>query len=199
MNDNDNEREVARFIRAQTLKLRLAHLESLLADDDTGEAIETKALPPDALDGYAVKQVDLQAGAVTGWASAWARDLANDEIAPGAYAKTLRAARAFAETHNSQALFPLLWQHQRDEPIGFIADAQEDGKGLYCFFWINPAIERGRQALAGLQNGSLSFSIGFKPVAYSWKGKTRILQEIKLSEVSVVTFPAQLEARAEVA
>jgi Escherichia/Staphylococcus phage prohead protease len=194
MNDNDNEREVARFIRAQTLKLRLAHLERLLADVGTDGAIETKAV-----DTLEWKQVDMASGRVTGYASAYAVDLGNDAIAPGAFQKTLSAARTFARAHKSPTLFPILWQHDKSEPIGYISEAREDSKGLRCVFHIDPSIERGRQALTGLKNGTLSFSIGYKPIAYSWQGGSpavRLMKEIRLVEVSVVTFPMQVLARA---
>src|SRR5690348_17217767 len=98
MND-DYEREVARFIRAQTLKLRLAHLERLLAAVD--EASEAGAVETKAADTLEWKQVDMASGRVTGYASAYAVDLGNDAIAPGAFAKTLSDARSFARAHKS--------------------------------------------------------------------------------------------------
>jgi Escherichia/Staphylococcus phage prohead protease len=196
MNTNED-REVARLVRAETLKLRLDRLARLLADeadDAVDEATETKALAT-----LEWKQVDMASGRVTGYASAYAVDLGNDAIVPGTYQKTLSDARTFAHAHKSPTLFPLPWQHQREELIGYISEAKEDSHGLRCTFVIDPTIERGRQALTGLKNGTLSFSFGFKPISYTWQGTTRLIREIKLVEVSVVTFPMQPEARADVA
>jgi HK97 family phage prohead protease len=196
--EDEKEWEVARLVRAETLKLRLHHLERLFAEAgdavSAGAAIETKAA-----DTLEWKQVDMASGRVTGYASAYAVDLGNDAIAPGGFQKTLSDARSFARAHRSPTLFPVLWQHDKSEPIGYISEAREDAKGLRCVFHIDPTIERGRQALTGLKNGTLSFSIGYKPISYGWQGGTpavRLMKEIRLVEVSVVTFPMQVLARA---
>jgi HK97 family phage prohead protease len=122
-------------------------------------------------------------------------DLGKDIIHPGAFTKTVGEARAFAATHKSRALYPLLWQHQKDEPIGAITQAGEDTHGLKVRCHINREIDHGKQAYDGLRGGYLSFSIGYKPVKYEWEGKVRHLHEIALAEGSVVTFPMNPEAR----
>jgi hypothetical protein len=201
MNDND----LARLLRQETAKLRLARLERLVVaslgmgegDRDffkslpvAGTVTDTVTLPLE------VKAADDEVGAITGYLSTWDLDLGKDVVERGAYAKTIATARAFAKAHGSQALWPLLYQHKRDEPIGGIYDAYEDGKGLQVSCRLNLAIERGRQAYDGLKMGYLSFSIGFTPIKSNWQGKIRHITEIKLAEGSVVTFPMNLEARA---
>ena len=194
MTDRDAD-AFASMLRAEWMEVTLARLEQMLAqqeqEDVNGPALERKALDADE-----VKQVNLANGTVTGYASVYALDLGNDAIVPGAYKATLAEARAFARAHKTNALLPVLWMHDKHDPIGYISEAYEDGKGLRCRFHINPNIEHGRQALAGLKSGVLSFSIGFRPAQIAWKGSTRILQQIKLHEVSIVTFPMNLEARA---
>jgi HK97 family phage prohead protease len=135
-------------------------------------------------------------GTVDGYLAAYTLDLGNDVIAPGAFSKTLREAKAFAAAHNTDSLYPLLWQHQKDEPIGAITQAREDARGLLVTARLNRDCDRGRQAYDGLKNGYLSFSIGYRPVKYEWKGQVRHLTEIGLAEGSVVTFPMNPEARA---
>lgn len=195
---NDEEEAVARFIRAQTLHLRLDRLEHLLV-----ATLDFKHLPPagqftDTLTlPLEVKQLDAAVGSVTGYLAAFNNiDLGNDVIHPGAFAATIAEAKAFARAHNSVALYPLLWQHQKDEPIGGIVEASEDSHGLRILTRLNLSIERGRQAFDGLTNGYLSFSIGYRPRKYRWQGKVRHLTEIALAEGSAVTFPMNQEARA---
>lgn len=195
MNKYDIEEEeaaFARWLQRQMLLWKIDTLEQTL----TAQEMETKALPPAlALSRLECKRVDVASGEVTGYGSVYTVDLGKDEIEPGAYKKTLEQARAFARSHQSATLFPVLWQHDRHEPIGYVSEAHEDAKGLRCVFHIDPTIERGRQALSGLKAGLLSFSIGFKPLDYFWKGSVRVLKEIALAEISVVTFPMNLEAR----
>lgn len=123
-------------------------------------------------------------------------DLVKDIILPGAFAATLVNAKAAAKAHNTASMLPLLWQHDKGEPIGGIFEAYEDSHGLFIKARLNLNIERGRQAFDGLKHGYMSFSIGYSPTKYSWKGSTRILSEIGLIEGSAVTFPANPKARA---
>jgi HK97 family phage prohead protease len=134
-------------------------------------------------------------GTVVGYAAAYAKDLGNDVIVPGAFKQTISEASAFASRHGTEAMWPLLWQHDKGDPVGYVASAREDYKGLRCRFVLDRSIEHGRQAYNGLKQGYLSFSIGYKPVKYDWSGSTRNLKEIKLAEVSTVSFPMNPEAR----
>ena len=200
-----NDEELARLLRQETAKLRLSRLERLVLsslgmNDDSkgffkslpvaGTVTDTLTLP------FEVKAADDELGTIDGYISTYALDLMKDRIIPGAYKQTIADANAFAAAHGATALWPLLWQHQKDEPIGAIISAREDGKGLHVDTRINLAIERGRQAYDGLKHGYLAFSIGFRLKRHEFKGNERHLLEIKLSEGSVVTFPANLEARA---
>jgi Escherichia/Staphylococcus phage prohead protease len=200
-----NDDELARLLRQETAKLRLARLEKLvvaglgLDDGDwaffkaipvAGEVTDTLALPLD------VKAADDTTGDISGYLSTFDLDLGKDIVLRGAYAKTIADAQRFAKMHRSASLWPLLWQHQKDEPIGGIYEAHEDAVGLSIAARLNLSIEKGRQAYDGLKQGYLSFSIGYTPVKYQWKGNIRQLTEIKLGEGSVVTFPMNREARA---
>src|SRR4029079_6536109 len=127
----------------------------------------TLALP------FEVKSLDADVGVVSGYLSTWDEDLGHDIIHQGAFASTVAKSYAFAAKHRSPALFPLLWQHQKDEPIGGITEAREDSRGLMIQARLTLAIERGRQAFDGLTNGYLSFSIGYRPVKHEWQGKVR--------------------------
>jgi Escherichia/Staphylococcus phage prohead protease len=200
--DDEEERaEFARLLQREMMKLRLTELE--VAMRAAGEpTTDWKRLPAvgtvtDTLDmALEVKSSDDATGVVTGYLSTWDIDLGHDQILPGAYQQTIADATAAARRNGSMALFPFLWQHQKDEPIGGIVAAREDRKGLLIHVKLNMRIERGRQAYDGFQQGYLSFSIGYKPVKYSWKGNIRRMEEIRLAEGSAVTFPMNQEARA---
>jgi Escherichia/Staphylococcus phage prohead protease len=194
--DEDEDEALAALVRRELLKFKLHRIERML----TAQEIETKTLPAvPGLEWLQVKQVDMASGLVTGYASTYSLDLGKDEIAHGAFKQSLAEARSFAAKYRSNSLYPVLWQHKTDEPIGYISQAGEDVHGLRCTLHIDPDVPHGRQALAGLKNGSLSFSIGYRPVKYTYKGTAngtvRVLSEISLKEVSVVTFPMNPEAR----
>lgn len=93
----------------------------------------------------------------------------------------------------------LLWQHQMDEPIGIYTRMEEDEKGLYVEgkLLINedPLAKR---AHAHLKAGSLSgMSIGFVTTDEDYDVDTGInnIKAVNLWEVSLVTFPANDDAR----
>lgn len=116
------------------------------------------------------------------------KDSYSDIVMPGAFTKSL-ASRMPA----------LLWQHDMREPIGIYTEVREDDVGLYVkgrlLVEADPLAKR---AHAHMKAGSLSgLSIGFVLNDYEYdkdKGAF-LLKEIDLWEVSLVTFPANDEAR----
>lgn len=113
------------------------------------------------------------------------KDLVGDIIRKGAFKKTLESWQ------NSGKNIPLLYQHK--EPIGIITKIFEDDYGLYVVGEINLETEEGRKAYALLKQGALQgLSFGYEVVQSRWlKDGTREILEVKLWEVSLVTFPAQ--------
>jgi hypothetical protein len=121
---------------------------------------------------------------IEGYASLFGvRDLAGDVIAPGAFARTLRQRMPSA--------VKLLYQHAAEEPIGILTDAEEDQSGLFVAGEINLETQRGAETRALLEQGALSgLSIGFNIVTSERDGRSqRLITEIDLWEVSLVTFP----------
>jgi hypothetical protein len=111
-------------------------------------------------------------------------DGAGDVVAPGAFAKSLRA-RGIERIR-------MLYQHFAHEPIGVWEEIREDARGLYVRGRLTTDIERGRDVLALLKDGALDgLSIGFKTQRARRDPATgaRVLIEVELWEVSVVTFP----------
>lgn len=76
----------------------------------------------------------------------------------------------------------------------------EDERGLYVEAELDPANPDAARVLSAMKRGDLSqMSFAFKAVKDSWSGdrQTRELKEVRLYDVSIVTFPAYEEAVAE--
>ena len=114
-------------------------------------------------------------------------DSYGDVIQRGAFKKSLKAWRA-------QNKWPrMLWQHDATKPIGVYTSMGEDDHGLLIQGKFALDTQQGAEAYNLLKIGALDgFSIGFTiPKNGSiFQGDQRILKEIDLWEVSIVTFPA---------
>lgn len=115
-------------------------------------------------------------------------DSGGDVIVPGAFKTSLTKA----------AQLPLLWQHDINTPIGVIETLNEDTRGLKITGRFTTGAQTGRDANALVRDGALSgLSIGYRVRQFSLNTlrKIRILTELDLVEISVVTFPMQPLAR----
>jgi HK97 family phage prohead protease len=125
-------------------------------------------------------------------------DSYNEVVAPGAFLESLEEAKSKART------FPVLWQHRTDEPIGNwdIESLKEDDRGLFGSggLWLEDA-PYARIAYRGMKSRSITgLSIGYYVRESSFDEKTRIrtLTKLDLVEISIVTVPANDEARTDV-
>lgn len=122
-------------------------------------------------------------GEFTGYGSVFdALDSQGDKIVRGAFTNSLVARMP-----------KMLWQHNMGEPIGRWTEAREDSKGLYLRGKLSLGTTRGRDAYALMKDGALDgLSIGYRvPSGGAMReGNTRVLKEIDLWEVSLVTIPA---------
>lgn len=112
----------------------------------------------------------------------------DDVIVRGAFAETLRRKTPV-----------MLWQHDSAEPIGVYEKIREDEIGLWLEGRLLLDIEKGREAHILLKNRAIrGLSIGFLPLAWEWETRdntrVRVLKDIDLWEVSLVTFPANPKA-----
>jgi len=133
-------------------------------------------------------------GIVEGYGSVFGvRDNYDDVIAAGAFLASLK-------DHKAAGTMPaMLWQHSSDEPIGIWTEMTEDAKGLRIKGSLCLDTEKGKEAYALLKMGALNgLSIGFVSVpgtsVYKDDG-VRVLNQIDLWEISLVTFPANEKAR----
>lgn len=132
-------------------------------------------------------------GSFEGYASVFNnKDLGNDVIKKGAFARTIM------EKNPKQ--IKLLYQHKTDEPIGVVDEIEEDNKGLKIKGRLAIKTQKGREVYELMKMGALdSMSIGYKlmPDSYKYddKNKRRVIKEVDLMEVSMVTFPMNPKAK----
>ena len=129
---------------------------------------------------------------VEGYASLFGkRDQGGDVVQKGAYAASLSRL-----TTQGRAV-KMLWQHDPTQPIGVWDEVREDAVGLWVKGRILPEVDKGREAVALLAAGAIDgLSIGYRTVRAERDGKgQRLLSELELWEVSLVTFPMLPEAR----
>ena len=123
-------------------------------------------------------------GVIAGYASVFnIVDQHNDLIESGAFAKL------------DLSKVKLLWQHKAEEPIGIIEELEEDKNGLFFKARLLLDLPQAKSAYNLIKAKAISgVSIGFKPLSYHYKGDIRVIEDIDLWEISLVTFPANKEA-----
>ncbi|SFV35885.1 hypothetical protein SAMN05216456_2265 [Devosia crocina] len=127
-------------------------------------------------------------GRFAGYASVFNRlDSGGDIVMPGAFAKSL-SARA--------GRIRLLFQHDPKEPVGIWEELREDAHGLFARGKLVPGVARADALKRLIEARALDgLSIGFRTVKASRQAGNRLLHEIDLFEVSIVTFPMMEAAR----
>ncbi|MEL6170559.1 MAG: HK97 family phage prohead protease [Pseudomonadota bacterium] len=129
---------------------------------------------------------------IEGYASLFGdADRGGDIVEPGAYASSLGKLKA----QGNQV--KMLWQHDPSQPIGVWDEVREDDKGLYVKGRLLAEVERAREAVALIAEGAIDgLSIGYRTLKASKNEKgQRLLKELELWEVSLVTFPMLPSAR----
>jgi HK97 family phage prohead protease len=158
-----------------------------------GQEIETTVAPNDRVQ-LAMKVQIGEAGTFEGMASVLG------SIAHGAKGPVTFKQGAFRETLAEKAgVFPLLWQHADDQPIGKIV-LSETSEGLSAKGFITQNT-RGQEITALLRDGvPLGLSIGFNPVQAAYEkhadgSLVRCVSKANVKETSIVTFPADQAAQ----
>ena len=122
-----------------------------------------------------------------GYAAAYGNvDSDGDIIQMGAFAKSIQEGFPAGR-------IKVLYQHERDKPIGMPIEMREDDRGLYVKARVSKT-RTGDETLELMRDGVLDrMSVGFRvPTGKSEiRGDgVRVIREGKLMEFSVVTFPA---------
>lgn len=127
-----------------------------------------------------------ESGAIEGYASVFGEvDNGGDVVAKGAYRKSLAAMKSGGRK------VKMLWQHDPERPIGIWDEIYEDDKGLVVKGRILTDIDKGREAISLVKAGVIDgLSIGYRTIAAAKDADgNRVLTEVELWEVSLVTFP----------
>lgn len=137
--------------------------------------------------------IEVQDGTlIEGYASLFGEcDQGGDVVGKGAYARSLTDIAAKGRN------VKMLWQHDPAQPIGVWDEVREDAKGLWVKGRLLDTTQKGREAASLIAAGAIDgLSIGYRTVKATKNDKgQRLLTELELWEVSLVTFPMLPSAR----
>jgi len=129
---------------------------------------------------------------ISGYASLFGKaDQGGDVVEMGAYAASIE------KLAQSGGRVKMLWQHDPAHPIGVWDEVREDKAGLWVKGRILRDVAKGAEAAALIEAGAIDgLSIGYRTVRSTKNAKGgRLLSELELWEVSLVTFPMLPDAR----
>lgn len=121
-------------------------------------------------------------------------DSYKEVVAPGSFAASLAEIKAKGRP------VPVLWQHRSDQPIGIYSELVEDDHGLKVGGKLILDVARAKESHALMKAGAVSgLSIGYyvRESNYDEKTGVRTLTKLDLVEISLVTFPANDDARVD--
>jgi hypothetical protein len=129
--------------------------------------------------------------AIEGYASLFGvTDASGDVVERGAFARSLRA--------RGPAGVRMLFQHDPAEPVGTWTAMAEDSRGLRVRGELTAGVRRADDLARLIAAGAIDgLSIGFRTLkaARGSRGALRLIREIDLWEISLVTFPMLAQAR----
>lgn len=127
-------------------------------------------------------------GTISGYGSVFGqKDQGSDIVVAGAFARSLKTLGRMPV---------MLFGHNPNEPVGVWDRVEEDEKGLLVKGRLALGTQRGREAHDLVKMGALSgLSIGYRTIRADFKGDARLIQEVELWEISLVSFPMLDSAR----
>jgi HK97 family phage prohead protease len=130
---------------------------------------------------------DEKAGIIKGYGSYFGnKDSDDDIITKGAYKKTI--------AENGERV-KYLYQHDMNQPIGKMLELYEDDKGLVFVAEI-PKTQLGMDVVQLMKGGVITEnSVGILPIQKQNKSDYREISEVKLYEISAVTYAANDQAK----
>jgi len=137
---------------------------------------------------FEVKDINEDEGTFTGYASTFTDvpDSYGDVVDKGAFKKTIKENRSRIK---------ILWNHSVMEPIGKPLEMTEDDTGLLINGKLTLGVQRAKETLALMKDGVINeMSIGYDTITEAVVKGVRHLKEIKLYDVSPVTFAANPSA-----
>lgn len=152
---------------------------------------EFKTLP------FEVKSIDEDQGIITGYLSTFGNvDSGNDRVFKGAFKKTILEAKSRME-NGRRYLWPCLWMHSPEHPIGGYIDAVEDDHGLLTTLQLDistnaqgiPNNPLAVMVFSGYKSGYVSEqSMGYNAIQKDYENGVRNLKECRIVEGSAVTY-----------
>ena len=160
--------------------------------EDAKEMIKDFIEVKSELKAYHDEEENKEYGLFEGYGSVFGnKDLGNDVIEKGAFTKSIK--------RRTNKGIKLLYQHKSDMPIGVFDEIREDDHGLVVKGRLALKTQAGAEAYELLKMGALDgLSIGFRvnpsEVSYDKRNNKRMIKEVDLMEVSLVTFPMNPQA-----
>lgn len=136
-------------------------------------------------------------GEFEGYASTFGNvDLGGDVVEPGAFIESIVRSKSEGRA------IPMLWQHDRREPIGVWKDMAEDSKGLFVrgklLVEADPLAKRAHALLKEKALGGMSIGYFVPPGGAAEDERRRGVRRLKkldLREISLVTMPMNTAAK----
>ncbi|MDR0633193.1 MAG: HK97 family phage prohead protease [Holosporales bacterium] len=140
---------------------------------------------------FQIKAFGTEPGTFEGYASVFGNiDYHREIVAKGAFTRSLRRWK------EQEQLPKMLWQHDQTSPIGVWEEMYEDDYGLFVRGRILLDIQKGKDVYALLKSKVVDgLSIGFQTKIAHQDGECRVLDDVDLFEVSLVTFMANPSAK----
>ena len=141
-----------------------------------------------AFDDCEIKFQSAESGTFEGYASTFGnKDHQNDIIEKGAYSDTLK---------NRKTPVLMLFGHNPGRVIGKWTGLSEDTRGLYVKGEFTPGHTDAQNVRASAKHGAISgMSVGIMVNDKQEEGDIRIIKSVSLVEISLVSMPANDEAR----
>jgi HK97 family phage prohead protease len=129
---------------------------------------------------FDIKSID-ESGSFVGFASVYGNlDHGGDVVERGAFTKSMQ---------ERGTTVPILWQHDQKTPIG-LGVLEDSNEGLKISGKLSLGVQQAKDAHELLKDRVVKgLSIGYDVVKQNYEKGARHLRELKLYEVSVVTFP----------
>lgn len=142
---------------------------------------------------FELKSVDDDKGIIEGYASIFdqEKDSYGDIVVQRSFAKSI------ARGGRNRTGWPMLWNHNHNEPIGKLSHIEEESKGLFIQGVLTRAVQKADEVYHLVKERviqALSFGYSIIEEEYDKETDTRYLKELDLWEVSPVTFPAKVSA-----
>lgn len=138
---------------------------------------------------FELKKLD-EGGMFEGYASVFGvKDYDGDVIVKGAFEESIARMKQNGKRPK------MLWQHNPSIIIGKWIEMYEDDKGLYVKGTLFTDVEKGSEAYALMKHGELDgMSVGFNINNATAESGGRVIDDLELWEISVVTWGANPEA-----